>query len=157
MAASSWRWRLVATGFATSLALISGGVVAAQQAPAEAPAHVRAMVGHIAIDAVAEPGRVTVDWHPLGPGESEPQFSLPAFDAKPKTVPVEGPDTARTMVFAIGGSEAAIARQVDLAKSIGLAGLARGGRVLGRLRGDPFGGLWHVTLFLLYCLFRARA
>ncbi|MCI4645009.1 MAG: FHA domain-containing protein [Hyphomonadaceae bacterium] len=129
MAASSWRWRLVATAFATSLALISGGVAAAQGVPAEAPAHVRAMVGHVALEARAEPGRVELGWRPLGPGEGQPEFSLAGLGANAKSIPVEGDEARRTLLFTIGGNEAAIGRQVALARTIGLAGLAQGGEV----------------------------
>lgn len=112
--------------------LISGAVTAmAQQTDAPAPeTGIAAMVGHVSLRAEAGPDQVRVDWRPLGPGQGQPEFRLVQPSVSPKTLAVDGPEAGRTLLFAIGGNEAAIARQTRLARALGLAGMEQGGEVV---------------------------
>jgi len=70
-----------------------------------------------------------VHWRPLGQDalEDGPEFRLEGIEARASSAPYDGP---ASLVFAIGGSEAEIARQLGLAAEIGVPALEAGTRMI---------------------------
>ncbi len=97
----------------------------ADTAPSSGPG----MVGSVEFEASASARDVAVQWRPLGQDalEDGPEFRLEGIKARSSFAPYEGP---ASLVFAIGGSEAEIARQLGLAAEVGAPAVESGTRMI---------------------------
>ncbi|MEM9740519.1 MAG: FHA domain-containing protein, partial [Pseudomonadota bacterium] len=134
MVASSWRWPRSLLAYATSLLVVWASATAQsaeevvkpiQQPPSEASG----MVGNLEVQAMASVDAITATWRPLGPSArtTPPEFTLTNLKASVSAEAFDGP---ATLVFAIGGSEADIAEQLDVAGRLGRVGLGAGASIV---------------------------
>ncbi|MEL6752676.1 MAG: FHA domain-containing protein [Pseudomonadota bacterium] len=88
-----------------------------------------AMVDTIEVEAKASADGVDIVWRPLGPSEadSHPRFFLEGVSARQRASDYGG---VSQLMFALGGTDAGIARQLDLVSGLGQAGMNAGSDVL---------------------------